>query len=224
VPAGVGIPLPAGSRVVMQVHYNLLNGRGPDRSRAVLTTVPASAGLEPLATLLLPAPVELPCAKGESGRLCDRTAALFELVRKYGQEAGLIPSGLLLYCGKNASTPQAGPVTSCQNRFDGPATIYAVAGHMHLLGRSIRIELNPGTTQARVLLDIPRWNFHWQAAYTLAEPVRVKAGDALRVSCRHDATRRRQAPQAAARVPRYILWGEGTTDEMCLGIAQVTRG
>ena len=24
--------------------------------------------------------------------------------------------------------------------------------------------------------------------------------------------------------PRYILWGEGTTDEMCLGILQVTRG
>ena len=23
---------------------------------------------------------------------------------------------------------------------------------------------------------------------------------------------------------RYVLWGEGTTDEMCLGILQVTRG
>jgi hypothetical protein len=223
VPSGVGIPLPAGSRIVMQVHYNLLNGRRPDRSRAVLTTVPGSAALEPLSTVLLPAPVELACARGESGRLCDRTAALFDLVRKYGQDAGLIPAGLLLYCGKNASAPRAGQVTSCQNRFDGPATIYSVAGHMHLLGRSIRIELNPGAPGARVLLDIPRWDFHWQASYTLAEPVRVKAGDALRVTCRHDASLRKRAPQAAARTPRYILWGEGTTDEMCLGIVQVTR-
>ncbi len=38
--AGTGIALPAGSRIVMQVHYNLLNGSRPDRSRAVLTTVP----------------------------------------------------------------------------------------------------------------------------------------------------------------------------------------
>ncbi len=38
-PDGVGISLPKGSQVVMQVHYNLLNGRKPDRSRAVLTTV-----------------------------------------------------------------------------------------------------------------------------------------------------------------------------------------
>jgi hypothetical protein len=224
VPTGVGIPLGAGSRIVMQVHYNLLNGRRPDRSRAVLTTVPGTAALTPLSTLLLPAPVELACAKGESGPLCDRTAALFDLVRKYGGDAGLIPSGLLLYCGKNASSPRASEVTSCQNRFDGPATIYAVAGHMHLLGRSIRIELNPGTPEARVLLDIPRWDFHWQASYRLAVPVRVKTGDALRVTCRHDASLRERAQQAAARMPRYILWGEGTTDEMCLGIAQVTRG
>jgi hypothetical protein len=115
-------------------------------------------------------------------------------------------------------------VTTCLNRFDGPATIYTVAGHMHLLGRSIRVELNPGTPDARVLLDIPRWDFHWQASYTLAQPVHVEAGDALRVTCRHDASLRKESPQAAARAPRYILWGEGTTDEMCLGIVQVARG
>jgi hypothetical protein len=223
-PDGVGVALPAGSRIVMQVHYNLLNGRSPDRSRAVLTTVPASAGLKPLETTLLPAPVELPCAKGERGALCDRTTALFDLVRKYGQDAGLIPVGLLLYCGKDAAKPPAGPVTSCITRFDGPATIHSVAGHMHVLGRSIRVELNPGTPRARVLLDIPRWSFHWQAAYALAQPVRVQTQDVLRVTCRHDASLRAKQPQAAARTPRYILWGEGTTDEMCLGIVQVTRG
>ena len=26
------------------------------------------------------------------------------------------------------------------------------------------------------------------------------------------------------KAPRYVLWGEGSTDEMCLGILQVTRG
>ena len=34
---------------------------------------------------------------------------------------------------------------------------------MHLLGKSIRVELNPGTAR-KVLLDIPNWDFHWQNA------------------------------------------------------------
>ncbi|MDH4345493.1 MAG: monooxygenase [Thermoleophilia bacterium] len=220
---GTGVPLAAGSRVVMQVHYNLLNGRTPDRSSAVLTTVPATAGLRPLQTMLLPAPVELPCAKGESGPLCDRTAALFDLVRKYGQGAGLAPAGLLLLCGKNAATPRAGAVTTCDRRIGAPTTMQAVGGHMHLLGRSIRVELNPGTPRARVLLDLPAWDFHWQAIYQLAGPVQAGPGDVVRVTCRHDATLRRLAEPASARTPRYTMWGEGTTDEMCLGILQVTR-
>jgi hypothetical protein len=222
-PEGVGVSLTAGSRIVMQVHYNLLNGHRPDRSKAVLTTVPASTGLTPLETTLLPAPVELPCAKGESGALCDRTAAMFDQVRKYGQDAALIPVGLLLLCGKNAANPPAGPVTFCDRRLEGPTTIYAVAGHMHLLGRSVRVELNPGTPRAKVLLEIPRWDFHWQASYKLATPVHAQAGDVLRVTCRHDASLRKNATSAVARKPRYILWGEGTTDEMCLGVVQVTR-
>ena len=69
-PDGTGVSLPAGSQIVMQVHYNLLNGRAPDRSRALLTTVPASTNLRPLQTMLLPGPVELACTKREHGKLC----------------------------------------------------------------------------------------------------------------------------------------------------------
>ena len=46
-PAGVGQPLPAGSLVVMQIHYNLLLGDKPVRSKLVLHTVPASTPLRP---------------------------------------------------------------------------------------------------------------------------------------------------------------------------------
>ena len=94
---------------------------------------------------------------------------------------------------------------------------------MHLLGASIRVELNPGTPRRRVLLDIPRWDFHWQNAYQLVKPVSAGPGDVLRVTCRHDVTKRHHT-EGVPHTPRYILWGEGTTDEMCLGIVQVTRG
>ena len=220
----LGIPVAAGSRVVMQVHYTLANGRRPDRSRAVLTTVPASEGLTPVQTVLLPAPVELPCPRGARGPLCDRAAALAAQVSTYGSTAGLIPVGLLLLCGGNAAAPVPSPTTSCDRRLDRPTTIHAVAGHMHLLGRSIRVELNPGTARARVLLEIPRWDFHWQATYALAQPVTAAPGDVLRVSCRHDPELRARVAPPGARAPRYTLWGEGTADEMCLGVLQVTRG
>jgi hypothetical protein len=223
-PEGTGVPLPAGSQIVMQVHYNLANGRAPDRSRAVLTVAPASVGLAPIQTALLPAPVELACAKGESGRLCDRTAALFELSRAYGADAGFVPSALLLLCGRDAGRPKAGPVSTCDRRIVRPTTIHVVAGHMHLLGAAIRLELNPGTSRSRILLDIPRWDFHWQNAYTLVEPVRAQPGDVVRVTCRHDVGKRTSGRHGVPRTPRYVLWGEGTADEMCLGLLQVTRG
>jgi hypothetical protein len=212
---GIGVSLPAGSRIVMQVHYNLLNGTRSDRSRAVLTTMPSARNLTPVETVLLPAPVELACRKGEQGPLCDRTAAVFDQMDRFGAEAGLAPAGLLLLCGKNAAQPVASPVTTCDRVVSRPMTIQAVAGHMHLLGRSIRVDLNPGTPRARLLLEIPRWSFHWQAMYQLTRPIEVEPGEVLRVTCRHDAGLRRGNP-------RYVLWGEGTTDEMCLGALQVT--
>jgi Copper type II ascorbate-dependent monooxygenase, N-terminal domain/Copper type II ascorbate-dependent monooxygenase, C-terminal domain len=222
-PEGTGVPLPAGSQIVMQVHYNLLNGRAPDRSRAVLTAAPASANLEPLRTMLLPGPVELACLKGERGRLCSRTEALFDLSRKYGSEAGFVPAGLLLLCRGNASTPRSSPISKCDRRIAQPTTIQVAAGHMHLLGASIRLELNPGTPRSRVLLDIPRWDFHWQNAYQLQRPIEAKAGDVVRVTCRHDVHKRMRGGHGVPSTPRYVLWGEGTADEMCLGILQVTR-
>jgi len=208
---------------VMQVHYNLLNGRAPDRSSALLTVAPASVGLEPLRTVLMPGPVELACAKGEQGKLCDRTAALFELSRKYGSGSAFVPGGLLLLCKGSAANPKPSATSTCDRRLTAPTTIHVVAGHMHLLGASIRLELNPGTPKAKVLLDIPHWDFHWQNAYTLARAVEAAPGDVVRVTCRFDVHKRMHGGHGVPRTPRYVLWGEGTTDEMCLGILQVTR-
>ena len=103
-------------------------------------------------------------------------------------------------------------------------TVYAVAGHMHLLGKSIRVELNPGTPRARTLLDVPVYDFDDQGARPLAEPVRLKRDDVLRVTCTHDATLRARLPALRDLPPRYVVWGEGTSDEMCLGIVTWAPG
>jgi hypothetical protein len=208
---------------VMQVHYNLLNGRSTDRSHALLTVAPSTMALKPVSTMLMPAPVELACTKNESGPLCDRDAAVAALGRKYGGNASFVPLGLLLICGKDAGNPKASTTTFCERTIEQPTTIRVAAGHMHLLGKSIRIVLNPGLPDRRVLLDIPQWDFHWQNAYVLVKPAQAEPGDIVRVTCTYDPTRRKRGEEGIPRAPRYVLWGEGTTDEMCLGLLQVTR-
>jgi mono/diheme cytochrome c family protein len=228
-PAGTGVLLHAGAGVVMQVHYNLMHHALPDRSRAVLRVVPAAdSHLTPLETMLIPAPVELPCPAGLSSALCSRDRAIADLARKYGSIASLIPLGLLYLCEKTlADYPQnvgaAKDVrTSCDRIVNRPLTIYGVAGHMHTRGFDIEVELNPGTARSQVLLHIPRWNFHWQDAYYLAQPVTAEPGDVIRVTCRFDNSVRNQPVVGTRRLAaRYVVWGEGTTDEMCLGLLQV---
>jgi hypothetical protein len=95
---------------------------------------------------------------------------------------------------------------------------------MHLLGRSISVERNPGTPQAEMLLDVPVFNFDDQALNVFDEPVELAAGETLRVSCTHDASLRRQLPQLETLPPRYVVWGEGTSDEMCLGMLTAAIG
>jgi mono/diheme cytochrome c family protein len=222
-PAGTGVLVHAGAAIVMQVHYNLIHKAKRDRSRAVIRFAPAATTkLTPLNTILIPAPVELPCPRGVNSRLCSRDVAVQEEIRKYGYNAALIPSGLLYICGKSLGDYPSSPAsvksltTSCDRRVNRPLRIYGVAGHMHTRGFDIRIELN-----GKTLLHIPRWNFHWQDAYYLQQPVDANVGDTIRVTCKFDNSKIKQ-PLVNGRLlkPRYVLWGEGTTDEMCLGLLQ----
>jgi mono/diheme cytochrome c family protein len=222
-PAGTGVLVHAGAAIVMQVHYNLIHPPKRDRSRAVLRLLPTDQGrLTPLNTILVPAPVELPCPRGVKSRLCSRDVAVQEEIKKYGYNAALIPAGLLYICGKSLADYPSSPAsvrsltTSCDRRVNRPLRIYGVAGHMHIRGVDIRIQLN-----GRTLLHIPRWNFHWQDAYYLQQPVDANVGDTIRVTCSFDNSRIKQ-PLVNGNLlkPRYVLWGEGTTDEMCLGLLQ----
>jgi hypothetical protein len=174
--------------------------------------------------MLMPAPVELPCRpRHDDGPLCDRSAALQDVVDRFGPQASWMAAGLQLLCDGNTQNPEAGAVQSCDRAVSAPMTIHAVAGHMHLLGRSISIELNPGTPDAQTLLDIPVWDFDNQGARPLAEPVQVEPFDTLRVTCRHTQRLRDSLPAFEGQPDRYVVWGEGTTDEMCLGIVLHTR-
>ena len=140
-PAGTGQRLLAGSRLILQMHYNLLNGGGVDSTRVRLRVAAPGAALQPLQTLLLPAPVELPCPPGPAGPLCDRTASVFDVIRRFGENAGRTVAGLQLLCGGSMTAPKAAATQSCARPVTSTITIQSVAGHMHLLGKSIQVDL-----------------------------------------------------------------------------------
>jgi hypothetical protein len=175
--------------------------------------------VKPLETKLYPAPIELPCPAGVKSPLCKRSAAIAHLRNAYGADSAETPDGLLQQCGKQLRTA-VGNTTTCDRRLDGATTIYAVLGHMHTRGVDIRVELNPGRPGA-TLLHIPTWNFHWQDIYTLKKPIHAPAGSVVRVTCRYDNSPAKQPIIGGkSQPPRYVLWGEGTTDEMCLGVLE----
>ncbi|MEO7269749.1 MAG: hypothetical protein ABIW49_11145 [Knoellia sp.] len=215
----IGIPLAKGSRIVIQMHYNLLAGGGADQSKARLRLTPASAGKKtPLETMLLPAPVELPCREGTPGELCARTPAVADIRKRFGEKVATADL-LHLLCGEL----KPGPTQSCTRPVRDPGLIRAVSGHMHLLGKSITVDVNKGTPQAKRVLDIPVWNFDDQGAIALKKPYAVKKGDKVTVTCTHDQAMRDVLPSYKGTKERYVAWGEGTTDEMCLGIVLFTR-
>ncbi len=215
---GFGEELGKGSRVIMQVHYNLLAGIKPDRSAAELRLAPTTNKIQTLQTQLFPVPVEMPCRPEHSdGKLCDRAAALADVKKRFGDGPGSTADLLHFLCGP----VNAGSVQSCTRTVNRPETVRGVAGHMHLLGKSIKVEVNPGQADHRTLLNLPVWDFDNQGSKPVA-PARLQAGDTVKVTCRHSQELRDLLPSFEGQPDKYVLWGEGTTDEMCLAILLVT--
>jgi hypothetical protein len=217
-PKGSGVYLPAGSLVVMQVHYNLLIGDKPVSNKLVLHTVPSSTPLQPLNLDLMPAPPDIPCPAGVTGPLCNRTAALAALGQRFGQDQVGFVNVLERICGRNVSNPPEGNTTTCNWPVGTNGYIVRVGAHMHLLGHGFTMVLNPGTPQAKTILNVPNYNFHYQRAYNLKTPVPVKAGDTVGVTCAYTPTLAQQLPILRKVPPHFITWGDGSSDEMCLGL------
>ncbi len=217
-PKGTGYVIPAGSMVVMQVHYNLLSGDKPVKNSLVLHTAPMSAPLLPLHVQEMEAAPDLPCPAGATGPLCNRAASLANQGQRFGQTAVVEVNGIEALCGRNPSDPPAGDSTSCTAPLSTGGYLLRVAPHMHLLGVGFTMVLNPGTPEAKTVLNVPNYDFHHQHAYNLATPVPVTAGEPVQITCTYDPQLEQELPVLRKVQPHYVTWGDGSTDEMCVGV------
>ena len=224
--AGTGYKLEAGSRLIMQVHYNLLglNGDTPaDQSGLRLRLVEGSAEIDPLYTTLLPAPVELPCTPQESGPLCDRNAALRDVARRFGAASGLAPEGLAYLCNRG-QVPAPGPTQTCDIRVRVGAPCTRSRGTCTCSGVRSRWSSTRAPRARRRCSTCRCTTSTTRAPASWPTPVTVQAGDTYRVTCTHDAALRSQLPALQGLPARYVVWGDGTSDEMCLGVVAWSRG
>jgi hypothetical protein len=83
--------------------------------------------------------------------------------------------------------------------------------HMHQLGQRAHMKVQRADGSEDCLLDIGAYDFNWQREYSLVDPVPVRPGDTIELSCTWDNP-----------TDETVRWGEGTGDEMCLGIALIT--
>ena len=217
-PKGTGFIIPAGSMVVMQVHYNLLVGDKPVKNAMVLHTVPLSTPLDSLKVQEMEAAPDIPCPAGVTGPLCNRAASLANQGQRFGQNAVVEADGIEALCGRNPADPPAGDSTSCTAPMNTGGYLVRIAPHMHLLGVGFTMVVNPGTPEAQTVLTVPNYDFHHQRAYNLATPVPVTAGEPVQITCTYDPTLAQELPVLRKVPPHYVTWGDGSTDEMCVGV------
>ena len=174
-PEGTGIQMEAGDTFVVQWHYHYDDEPLPDNSGLAIeiaddAEVAAAGGsLSPARYSNLVGPAEIPCASFESGPLCDRDAALERIIDEFGFESTLLPTFINRQCGVTpedfAHFTDGVASSSC----DLPAPVGQViqmTPHMHELGSTYRLTLNPDTPEERILIDIDQWDFDWQLATT----------------------------------------------------------
>lgn len=215
-----GFDMQPGDMLVAQIHYHVEYDPPADRSGMTLQLAPDPSKVVPLRSTALVGPVELPCPDGATSPLCDRDAAVADLGERFGPATMAVPDVLHRGCGTTPEEVAAlsdgwTATTTCDFDVRLPGQIVGLLGHMHEIGASYRMTLNPDTPEETVLLDIPTWNFGWQLGYRPVEDILLERGDTIRVTCTWDR-RLRHDPD-----PRYIVFADGTEDEMCFSTVTV---
>lgn len=67
-----------------------------------------------------------------------------------------------------------------------PVTIYQVQPHAHLRGKDFKYAVIYPDGHEVSVLSVPKYNFHWQLAYDLDQPLKLPAGSKLVVTAHYD--------------------------------------
>lgn len=91
-------------------------------------------------------------------------------------------------------------------------TLIGLTPHAHLLARSVDVRLYFPDGEVREIFGISDWDFAAQDSYQFSVPLELPAGTVCEVEWVYDNTSAN--PRNPHEPPRWISWGEESTDEM----------
>jgi hypothetical protein len=194
-PAGSGIEVPVGSKVVLQIHYNNTETTNPiDQSSVVFS-------LEESVT-----------KQGAFAPWLDTTWPLGTMTIPAGNPAVVL--------GKQGSPIPLfeflAPTMDLSNGFD----IHSALVHMHQLGEAATVGVARSDGTQELLLEIKNYSFDWQLVYHLENPIVFHPEDELSITCTWDNSAENQPD---GQPPRDVNWGESSRDEMCVANLFITE-
>jgi peroxiredoxin len=172
-PAGMAKRIPAGSKLVFQVHYTPNGSKQLDMSKLGLWFSDDEKVTHEVKTIAC-ATVRLSIPPFESDYEIDATSRA-------------LPTDAMLL---------------------------RLMPHMHVRGKSFSYEaLLPGG-ESKMLLDVPAYDFNWQTAYRLAEPIKLPAGTRMHCVAKYDNSEENlNNPDPS----KTVRWGDQTWEEMMIG-------
>jgi hypothetical protein len=212
-PADSGMPLPAGARIVVQMHYHP-TGKGPEQDRS---------------TVQLKWISEQPTWEGAQ--------ALIGNMDDYEEDGtGLQPGpndpadGPAFLVPAMAANHRETMIFKQDVPFTFP--IFSMGTHMHYVGRDMKIDLKRQTVEPleQCLIQTPEWDFNWQRVYNYDASIddlpRIGPGDELHLRCDYDNTLDNPFVAAALKEqgimhPTDVSLGDETLDEMCIGLVGI---
>jgi hypothetical protein len=190
-PDGAGF-LPAGARIVLQIHFNL--------------------------DALLPQdPIPEESTKVELWTLPEGQVPSY-VVERFFLNGGLfhLPPGASRIDVQGPNVMEAYKPVGISFI---PGEFVGHTPHMHWLGTAFDVKLQRQNGEAQCLIDLPKWDFHWQLDYWYPPEHYVPFGpkDVVTVHCVYDNSVQNQPfVGGVQQVPRDVYFGEASTDEMCL--------
>jgi len=212
----IGLPVEAGSKMVMQIHYHPAGATGaPDATKFQMRFTEGAPDYEAAIALI-----------GNDSHAEANGDGLQPGPNDTGAPAFFVPAGAKGHTETMKYTvPKGLP----------DLKVYGVASHMHYVGTDMSIQLaRPAPTAddpaSECLLETPRWDFNWQRSYAYDAEIdalpTVRGGDQLTFKCTYDNTMgnpfvKRALLEQKLTAPQDVTLGETTLDEMCLGVLNV---
>lgn len=223
-PEGVGMSMPKGSLVVMQIHYH-----------------PAGTTADPDTTRFQ---LRVTKEKPKYGYNFYLLGNFDAPVNEYG--FGLLPDpedtkGVEFLVPANSkhhvetmqfTYPALDSPVQQFIQFPAGAHLYGSFAHMHYIGRDMKISISRAAETSEspkdeCLLQTPDWDFAWQRSYIYDAEIdklpTIGAGDVVTFRCSYDNSTDnpdlvRALKEAKQPSPIDVHYGEGSTlDEMCIG-------